>query len=317
MAFSIRYLVPYQVDFLATDAGSGKRITNRLYWVCNTQTTAPPAYGQPILGPSSTTTLLTALRTLWIGTVCTRMNANYLFNQAVMKAIIGKRYGSPFLPLTAVTTGAPVVVETTLPHGLLTGDLVFIQGVTAPAIINGTWVITVISPTTFSLNGSTTPFAWTGDGSVQQVTGGFEFLYADLEQTGVGSVAGSIAGDALPLYVSSSVRRLNPGIGKHFRSRFSLSPMSESDSLDGGFTVVQKPLMATALNNLLVQQLNGGTDATSGLMLACVVSKQLAFTQITPFATSATWIAPVSQFVQQRNTGSIVRRKPRLTSIIV
>ena len=77
-------------------------------------------------------------------------------------------------PITGATNAAPIVITT--PYnlaldeygtiGLFTGMSVTIAGVQGNTAANGTWAITVISPTTFSLNGSS------GVGNGAYTTGG-------------------------------------------------------------------------------------------------------------------------------------------------
>ena len=75
------------------------------------------------------------------------------------------------LVFAATVTGAshpasPIVITTLQPHGLVTGAQVTIAGVTGNLGANGTWVVTVLTGTTFSLNGSTSTGAYTGLGVV-------------------------------------------------------------------------------------------------------------------------------------------------------
>jgi Putative Flp pilus-assembly TadE/G-like len=56
--------------------------------------------------------------------------------------------------LTGATNASPIVI-TSAGHGLVTGDSVTISGVTGNTAANGNFVVTVISSSTFSLNGST------------------------------------------------------------------------------------------------------------------------------------------------------------------
>lgn len=316
MGYPIRYLVPYVATMSGIDVASGKKISNNLYVQSNVQTVAPPAYGQPIAGSSSTTTLLTNLATLWYTAICTRMNHNYSFNFASMYAILGKRYPTPIIPISALVTGPVTYASTPFPHGYVTGQQVSIQGVGTPANANGDFVITVTTPDSFQINGLVTTGLWSGDGSVQSIAGKLEWLLGDKESQVPGAYVGQVAGDAMPLFATSSIRRLNNGTGRHFRSRFSLSPMSEIDALDGGFTTTQKPLMVTALTALLVAQQNGGSDATSKFSPMVVVSKQIAFTLASPFTQQAVWVGTVTSMVQQPNMGSLVRRKPKQTQVI-
>lgn len=317
MGFGIRYLVPYQVNINAIDNGSGRKVSNIMYYRSAIQTTAPPAYGALIAGPGSTTTLLAAILNKWIATVMLRLNANYILQSGVMVALVGKRYSSPFTPIFGVSFGTPVTIITNAPHGLTTGQVVSIQGVTSPASLNTSWTVTVVGTFTFTLNSSSMLGPWTGDGQFQVVSGSLEFLTTDLETLSGLTNPGSVVGDALPLFATSSVRRLNGGVGRNFRSRFSLSPMSEVDVLDGGFTAAQKALMVTDLGLFNVGIGNGGSDATSAFSFNCVVSKKVAFSLVTPFNSNSPWSFVTQSMVQQRNNGSMVRRKPKLTSVIV
>ena len=57
------------------------------------------------------------------------------------------------LLITNATNANPIVITTASAHGLSTGNSITIQGVCGNTNANGTRTITVISPTTFSLNG--------------------------------------------------------------------------------------------------------------------------------------------------------------------
>lgn len=311
----ILHAVPYEVTFYGQDMASGRKVSNRWYFRCGFQNVAPPLYGQPIAGPSDNATFLTNIVALYTSTLSQKLNQKYNCTQAISQAIIGKRYSSPLFAISALAMGTPVQVTTPSPHGYLTGQTVVITGVTSPAIVNAAWVITVTSPYSFSLNGSSIAAAWSADGMVQTANGKIEFLYSD-KQTLTTSIQGTILTECLPLFCTASIRRLNVGIGRHFRSRVSLSPMSEGDSLDGGFTTAQKAQMATALTGWNVSTLNGGTDPSSKFMIPWVISRQLAFALISPFQQSATWSASITQMVQQPNVGSLVRRKPKQSTII-
>lgn len=67
---------------------------------------------------------------------------------------------------SAYTNATPIVV-TTGTHGLATGASVTITGVGGNTAANGSWSITVLSPTTFSLNGSVGNGAYTSGGTIQ------------------------------------------------------------------------------------------------------------------------------------------------------
>lgn len=103
--------------------------------------------------------------------------------------------------ITAATNASPIVV-TSAAHGLTTGTQVTISGVAGNTSANGNWVVTRISATQFSLNGSVGNGAYTS-GGIWLVTGfylatitpqdadGFEpgELYSVLVSTTISSVA--------------------------------------------------------------------------------------------------------------------------------
>lgn len=71
------------------------------------------------------------------------------------------------LGVSGATNATPIVVTTASNHGLSTNNYVTISGVHGNSNANGTWNITVLSPTTFSLNGSTGNAAYTTGGVVE------------------------------------------------------------------------------------------------------------------------------------------------------
>lgn len=67
--------------------------------------------------------------------------------------------------ISSVTFDTPIIVYTSAPHGLSSGAQVSINGVQGITEANGVWIVTVISNTSFSLNGSyavNTPINGTG-----------------------------------------------------------------------------------------------------------------------------------------------------------
>jgi hypothetical protein len=57
--------------------------------------------------------------------------------------------------ITNATNASPIVVTTSAAHNFATNDRVTVEGVSGNTAANGDWVITKLSSTTFSLNGST------------------------------------------------------------------------------------------------------------------------------------------------------------------
>ena len=313
---AIRYRVPYQLAVKAHDVASGKTVSNILYYRSGIQGAAPPAYGEPIAGASSGATLLAAVKARFEANIVPLLNANYELDEYQMAAMAGKRYSTPLNPILALVSSLNAIIVTAGPHGLATGAFVNVVGVTIPADVNGIWPITTIDPTSFSLDG-TVPFVlWSGDGAYQLPGASSELLLADMV-TATSAAVGGVVGEALPLYVTASVRRLNGGIGRNFRSRLSFSPMSEDDNLDGGWEVATKTAWAAALSTMFATGVdNGGSDAGSKLSAGAVVSKRIAMGLPTPFVQSASWCQDITGWSLQRNAGSLTRRKPRLTAVI-
>ena len=90
---------------------------------------------------------------------------------AVLQSVrdaLAKAVATTQLTLVAVTNAhvAPIVVTTAVPHGLQTGDRVYVNGVGGNTNANNLFDITVGSdPRSFSLNGSTGNGDWTGGGT--------------------------------------------------------------------------------------------------------------------------------------------------------
>lgn len=61
---------------------------------------------------------------------------------------------SPVAAVSGATNASPIVINTSTPHGLSTGQVTTISGVTGNVAANGTWPIIFISTTSFSLTGS-------------------------------------------------------------------------------------------------------------------------------------------------------------------
>jgi hypothetical protein len=316
MAVAIRYRTPYEVAIQARDLGSGKPVTNILYFRCQKQIVAPPAFGAPIAGPSDIATFAGGVLANWEANVVPLLNANYKLIQYVFRAMLGKRYGTPIFPITALIPGTPIALTTGIPHGLNTGDTVSVQGVTSPAVANGQYTCTVTGPNALTLNGTSVVAVWSGDGYIQKVAGPLQIFYAD-KYTLSSTAVGGVVGDALPLFATLSVRRFNGGVGRHFRSRISLSPISESDGKDGTITPGVLTAFGVGLNLGVGDADNGGSDAGSKLMTDCVFSKAVAFSQASPWTQSDTFMFDETRMNPQPNTGSLVRRKPRLTAAIV
>lgn len=72
--------------------------------------------------------------------------------------------------ITGATNASPIVIATSAAHGYDTHDEIEIAGVLGNTAANGTWTITKVSSTTFSLNGSTGNGAYTSGGTATDVS---------------------------------------------------------------------------------------------------------------------------------------------------
>lgn len=71
------------------------------------------------------------------------------------------------LPIANVSNGTPINVQTSSAHGLVTGDTATITGAIGVPAANGTWAITVVDATHFTLNGSVGSGTYLGGGTVE------------------------------------------------------------------------------------------------------------------------------------------------------
>ena len=149
-----------------------------------------------------------------------------------------------FLPLTGASNAAPIVI-TAVTHGLQTGDTVFIRNVQGNTAANGSRTITVIDPSTFSLDGSS------GNGAYVSGTGTYRQDLVRLVQT-----LTSGAGQAFCQANVTNHARLSGTVG------VGLLPAATLDTLWGNIgTLAQR---AAILSDLTVRGYSVGsvTDAT-------------------------------------------------------
>lgn len=79
--------------------------------------------------------------------------------------------------ISSVSTANPAVITTSLNHNLVTGDSVFISGVNGTNAVNGgPFIVTVLTPTTFSVPIDTTATVYTGGGIVQREAGTIDYI---------------------------------------------------------------------------------------------------------------------------------------------
>jgi len=83
--------------------------------------------------------------------------------------------------IDGATNASPIVITTSSTHNLVTGDKVVVEDVAGNTAANGTWRITVVSSTTFSLDGSTGNGVYVGGLDTATYTGGekWDLVYID------------------------------------------------------------------------------------------------------------------------------------------
>lgn len=114
-------------------------------------------------------------------------------------------------PLAAGVVGAtaatPIVITTDENHGLTTGDIVYLKEVLGVYQANGRHVVTVLSPTTFSLDGTTGTgtFIADGAGEIYLPVAGLDDLTLALTDLSLGEYSVEIA-ETFPLVAGDSLK---------------------------------------------------------------------------------------------------------------
>lgn len=301
-------MVVLEARLEAADLKSGKPISNILY--CRNVDNGT-GYGSTLTG-SNLTTAAASIRGIWVNNVIPLLSENYQLSRTLVRTIVGRRWMQPMIPIVGV---APTLTDTQIitssPHRLSVGNSVYIQGVPSPITTNGLWTVTrVVTANEFAIN-TIVGFSSPGGGTMQWAAGAQEFAYGDQAEYN-GTDLGAVSGDAYPLYVTVSFRRPNPGIGRNWRSRVSVSIIPESAGVDGRLTSVALTaweLAGTGMDNSM-----GGGGAIT--VFNGSVSKNLAFSGPLVFTESNSWFKFNTDWIPQPNFGSLTRRKPRLTSPI-
>jgi len=307
MPTEIMRQVPYEVTIFAGDNKSGKNVSNTLYYRDNTA----GGYGATILGSSQATFTANVLAR-WTNHILNVMSNHYILQKIRSRAIVGWKWGGPTSPWAGVSPAATETeISTALPHGLVTNQQVWLDGFIGPTVISGAYgPITVTGTNTFTIPQVLSAGIVVG-GTVQLIRGVPDFVY-DSNYEITDTSAGAKPNQAYALFASASVRRLNAGVGRNWKSRISLSPVSEGQVDNGRFDTAALAELQTAVDALNNNESGDGTAVLSPM----VVSRQLAFSPPLEFAQSETWCQAVTDFTCQPNMGSIVSRKPALTAAI-
>ena len=152
----------------------------------------------PSTGPQSFKTSTATLSTFTVNqsstTVTSLVSSNLLYTYGTYPYLTFTATVAPTTPtgsITAASDSSAIVITTGSTADLSTGSTVAVSGVLGNPAANGTWTITVLSATTFSLNGSAGNGTYTSGGSWTSVipaafTGSVEFF---LNGSAVGSAA--------------------------------------------------------------------------------------------------------------------------------
>jgi hypothetical protein len=195
--------------------------------------------------------------------------------QTVVANAEGPVSGVVDLPVTGATNASPIVVSTSafVSSQIASGTVVSISGVEGNAAANGTWIVSVLSSTTFALNGSTGDGAYTGGGGVE--AGDLGELDAFLQTQCVpGSVtAKTLTSTSVPVAVKATIYvtaafagQARAAVGSALASYQSTFPIGgltlpgEGTSVlpfDAVLGVIESSL--SAIQNVFKLNLNGGT----------------------------------------------------------
>lgn len=173
--------------------------------------------------------------------------------------------------ISSSTNASPIVVTTATNHGLETGDYASIVGHLVNTAANGIWPVTVLSNTTFELDGSTGNGVGAGTGTVQSLSLGVTDMVTDgntpLAAEWTVPDACSLDRTAFLWYRMGWAPTLFPG-GTYTLSSGStfFTAVGSTMTVNGGATFLGTTALAGATN------LNGAT-AVNGVMTFATVRR--------------------------------------------
>ncbi len=318
MGAAVGYRSLYQLRSIGSDTKSGKRITNTWFLRSGTAAGGPPAFDSPIAG-SDLDVLLLNWDTRYAAQILNRLSVNFVQTSHEIRKIVGWKYGAPFYPVIGVTptlTGTSITVAGVLPT--LSPFFASIQGLVGSVAANGTWTASPTNLNTFTINAITAGDPWISGGTVQQITDSLGWKFTDLASFAA-SAAGTVAGEALPLFADVSVRKIGSTSGKQWQGRNSFAPISEADQKQGKLEAAALTAWQTAATAIIASLANGAAigDLRDNMYFYNASFKQ-SLTYAVPFNEFAVGNSTslVGSSFPQPNLGSMVKRKPRLTSTI-
>lgn len=152
---------------------------------------------------------------------------------------IAKLPSATTLPITGASNAAPIAVSTAVPNGLQTGAQVSISGALGNTAANGTFTITVTSPTSFSLNGSAGNGLWTSGGIIA-VTPYDTTTIQTIFVTALAAATGTTANVVTPVLLKTGVLPLSSNTIALLVAQTSGIDPTQFPNLINAFTTVAK-----------------------------------------------------------------------------
>jgi hypothetical protein len=154
----------------------------------------------------------------------------------------------PF-PITGASNTSPITVTTASPNPLLSGAQIALSGVQGNTNANGTFIITVVSPTSFTLNGSSGNGIWTSGGMVAVLALPAEPLTVqNIVINALTAATGTSATVITPVLLNTGVLPLAPSTIELLIAQVTALDPTQFATLISAFTAVAK---AAALFNAL------------------------------------------------------------------
>jgi len=111
----------------------------------------------------------------------------------------------PLITVAGASNTSPITITTAAPNSLETGEQVTITGVQGNTAANGTFTITVVNSTTFTLNGSQGTGAWTSGGTVSQPSLAFALNASVSDVTAIATQLGATPPGLTPATLPGSL----------------------------------------------------------------------------------------------------------------
>jgi hypothetical protein len=189
--------------------------------------------------------------------------------------------------ITAASNAAPVIVTSLAPHGLHNFDQVRVADVQGNSSANGSWFVTVLSPTTFSLNQSSGSGAYTGGGTfvcVRVLTTLVQLGFDDANNTIIAIGPSRVLMDTRNERRSVSFRFPNPPLGAS----------SLSSYLGFGVSRLDPPARASVPTFILrtVQIRPGNYDSSELVDMMNVRMNPLLFDELDDASRTLTYLLP-------------------------